>query len=175
MDDMEMEMTPEEAFNGQESDGQFDEDGDFAGMEDEDTFVEPETPPEEWDSGEWNPREALIEVDGELIPLTGLTAKPDFPQEARREELSPYMELLQRYPELGDGGRLPSQVAASIRAGASPVVAYQDFLLARQQTAERVGQLREALRARCPGSAAGCGDGDIDGAFAAFDAALNGF
>lgn len=175
MDDMEMEMTPEETFNSHESDGQFDEDGDFADMEDEDAFAEPETPPEGWDSGEWNPEEALIEVDGQLIPLTGLTAKPDFSQEAQREDLSPYMELLQRYPELGDGGTLPPQVAASIRAGANPVVAYQDFLLTRQQAAQQIGQLRESLRARCPGSAAGCGDGDIDGAFAAFDAALNGF
>lgn len=175
MDDMETAMTPEEVLDGPEAYHESNEDGDFSDMEDEDAFVEPETPPEEWDSGEWNPEEALIEVDGQLIPLGELAAKPDFPQEAQREDLSPYMELLQRYPELGDGGRLPPQVAASIREGANPVAAYQDFLLTRQQAAQQIGHLRESLRARCPGSAAGCGDGDIDGAFAAFDAALNGF
>lgn len=95
-------------------------------------------------------------------------------EQQRRAHLAPYVELLQRYPELQNPARMPQEVAAAIRQGENPLVAYQDYLLERQQAAQQVGLQRDMLRARCPGSAAGIGDGEIDGALAAFDAVLYG-
>lgn len=92
----------------------------------------------------------------------------------RREQLAPYMDLLRRYPELQDPGRMPSEVADAIRQGAHPLVAYQDYLLEQRQAARQTAFQRDMARARCPGSAAGFGGGETDGALAAFDAALNG-
>lgn len=177
MNDMEMEMSLEDGFDSMDGDEAFDCEYDTGAesREEDEAFSQSEMISEGLEDGIPDQEEMLIEVDGALIPLGDLAAETGFFQETHQDALSPYMELLERYPHLRNGDGLPPQVAGAIREGANPVVAYQDFLLTRKQAAERIGQLREALRARCPGSAAGYGDGDIDGDFAAFDAALNGF
>lgn len=116
--------------------------------------------------------EALIDVDGELVPLAALGGAAPTESEGR---LEPYLELLERYPELRDPARLPGEAAEAIRRGANPVVAYQDYLLRQQAAQQQAALQRDSLRARCPGSAAGYGDGVTDGAFAAFDEVLNGY
>lgn len=117
--------------------------------------------------------EPLIEVDGELIPISGILEQPFGAAEESDSGLGPYLELLRHYPELRDPSRMPQDAINAIRSGAAPVAAYQDYLL-QQELEERAAQYREAARVRCPGSATGVGNGEIDGAFAAFDAALYG-
>lgn len=117
--------------------------------------------------------EALIDVDGELVPLAELGAS--VPAQEQDQRLTPYLELLERYPELRDPARMPGEAADAIRRGVNPVVAYQDFLLRQQTALQQAATQREAVRARCPGSAAGYGDGVTDGAFAAFDEVMNGY
>lgn len=95
-------------------------------------------------------------------------------EQQRRARIEPYMELIRRYPELRDSAKLPQEVAAQIQAGTNPVIAYQDYMLGQREAAEQVQQQRQAVREKSPGSAAGVGNGEIDGDLAAFDAVING-
>lgn len=85
-------------------------------------------------------------------------------EQARTARLAPYRELISRYPQLQNPANLPPQVAAQIQQGVHPVVAYQDFILSQQQ----IEAQKQMIREKSPGSAAGTGNGDLDGALAAF-------
>lgn len=90
-------------------------------------------------------------------------------EQARTARLAPYRELISRYPQLQNPANLPPQVAAQIQQGVHPVVAYQDFILSQQQ----IEAQKQIIREKSPGSAAGTGNGDLDGALAAFMSVFN--
>lgn len=95
-------------------------------------------------------------------------------EQQRRARIQPYMELIQRYPELRDPAKMPPEVTRQIQQGANPVIAYQDYMLGQRQAAQQVQAQRQAVKGKSPGSAAGVGNGEIDGDLAAFDAVING-
>lgn len=82
--------------------------------------------------------------------------------------LAPYRELLDRFPQLHDPANLPPEVAAQIQQGIHPVVAYQDYILSRQQASQQILSQQQALRDKCTGSASGLGNGEMDSALSAF-------
>lgn len=94
-------------------------------------------------------------------------------EQQRRARVQPFMELIQRYPELQDPSKMPPEVMQQVQQGAHPVIAYQDFMLRQRQAAEQVAQQRQAVKGKTPGSAAGVGDGQVDDALAAFMAEFN--